>query len=331
LLLIALPFESSPSMREPGPPPGPIAIVVFFALLCHGAVLVSSLVVCKLNSRALSTAILGAFLATCYGAYVYSAQQAAIANYVKSLEDIEKESNAAFTTVESISWCAIRYALLHGGNEYPPSLAAITDSSTCLNKWSLNAVPHYTVIYALTARGFSVKATAPRNPLSDPRNAESNESGITLIEYQDPRYRAYPVEMGTSGSPLSDISTIQGWLRNYSMDHKEAGYPRQLTDVSLVVGLFNQHGLSQFLSPNSIQYGKTLFTYEPAGDDSGKINSYELHVTCKDYGGKCLHSFLLTSDGRIFFTPADRPATVADTKLERCPPRNATTFCTPGD
>jgi hypothetical protein len=331
VLLIALLFEGNSSMRGSDPPAGPIAILVFFALLCHGTVLLCSLVVCGLNIRGFPTAILGAILAGGYAGHVYSAQQAAQAKYVKSIEDIEQESNTAFTTVESISWCAIRYASLHGGREYPASLEAITGSPICLRKWSVTAVPHYTVIYAPTSTGFSVKATAPRNPLSDPRNAESNESGITLVEYQDPKYNAYPVEMRT-GSPVGDILTIRNWLRNYSIDHKEAGYPRQLTDVSLVVDLFRQHGMSQFLAPNSIQYFKTLFNYEPAAAElSGKINSYKLRATCEDYGNTCLHSFLLTGDGHIFFTSADRPATPADTKLERCPRKNATTFCTPGD
>jgi hypothetical protein len=332
LLLIALFFEGTPSIRGSDPPAGPIAILVFFALLCHGAVLVFSVVVCGLNTRGIPTAILGAILACCYAGYVYSAQQAGQARYTKSIEDIEQESDAALTTVESISWCAIRYASLRGDHEYPASLALITDSPICLRRWSLAAVPHYTVIYALTSTGFSVKATAPRNPLTDPRNAESNESGITLIEYQDPKYNAYPVEMRTSGSPLQDILTIRGWLWNYSIDHKESGYPTQLTDVSLVVDLFRQHGMSQFLSPNSIRYFQTLFTYEPVAlDSSGKINSYELHATCEDYGAKCLHSFLLTSDGHIFFTSANRSATPADTRLDPCPRKNATTFCASGN
>lgn len=327
MLLIALPFESSPSMRGSDPPAGPLAILVFLSLLCHGAVLSGSVVVCGLNLRGVPTAILGAILAVVYAGQVYSAEQAGMAKYDKSIADIEQESNA-YSTVESISWCAIRYASLHGGHEYPDSLAAITDNPICLRKWSLTAVPHYTVVYTPTSTGFSIKATAPRNPLSDPRNAESSESGITLIEYQDPRYNAYPVEMRT-GSPVGDFLSIRKWLSDYAVDHKQAGYPRQLTDVPLVVSLFQQHGLSQFLSPNSIQYFKTLFTYEPAPADlSGKITSYELHATCKDYADKCLHNFLLTSDGSIFFTVEDRPATAADTKLEKCPPKNATTFCT---
>jgi hypothetical protein len=90
--------------------------------------------------------------------------------------------------------------------------------------------------------------------------------------------------------------------------------------------------MSQFLSPNSIQSFKTLFTYQPATPDkAGKTNSYDLQVTCQDYGDTCLHNFLLTSEGRIFFTPTNRPATPADTKLEQCPRKNAITFCTPGD
>jgi hypothetical protein len=331
LLLIGLVFEASPSMRGPGPPSGPTAILVFFALLCHGFVLLSSLAVCGLNKRRLPTALLGAILASWYAGQLYSAQQAAQAKYLKTVEDIEQESRTALMTVESISWCAIQYASLHGGHEYPASLTAITDTSFCPRKWSLAAVPHYTVVYARTSAGFSVRATAPRNPLNDPKNAESNESGIALIEYQDPKYNAYPVEMGT-GSPLGDILTIRRWLRDSSIDHKQDGYPRQLTDLPLVVGLFKQHGVSPFLSPNSIQYFKTLFNYEPAAPDrTGKTGSYELHVTCRDYGDSCLHSFLLTSDGRIFFTPANRPATSADTRLERCPRKNAITFCTPGD
>jgi hypothetical protein len=331
MLLISLPFEASPSMRAPGPPSGPIAILVFLALLCHATVLLSSLAVCGLKIRGFPTALLGAVLASWYAAHVYSAQQAAQAKYIKAVEDIERESNTAFTTVESISWCAIRYASLHGGREYPASLAAITDSQICLRKWSLAAVPHYTVVYTATSAGFSVKATAPRNTLNDPRNAESSESGIALIEYQDPKYNAYPVEMRTA-SPLGDILAIRRWLSDYSIDHKRVGYPRQLTDLPLVVGAFRQHGMTQFISPNSIQSFKTLFTYQPASPDkAGKTNSYDLQVTCEDYGDTCLHNFLLTSEGRIFFTPANRPATPADTKLEECPRKNAVTFCTPGD
>lgn len=329
VLLIALLFDS-PSTRGADPAPGPIAILVFLALLCHAGVLLASLAIFGLNIRGFPTAILGAVLAGSYAGHVYSVQQAVQAKYFQTVEDIEQESRTAFTTVESISWCAIRYASLQSAHDYPASLAAITDNPVCLRKWSLAAIPHYTVVYAASSAGFSVEATAPRNPLNDPRNAESNESGIALIEYQDPKYSAYPVEMGT-GSPLGDMTTIQGWLKQYFIEHPQQGYPRQLTDLASVVNLFRQHGVSQFFSPNEIQYFKELFTYVPTPPDrAGKTNSYELQVTCKDYANSCLHNFLLSREGRIFFTPADRPATPADTRLERCPRKNAITFCAPG-
>jgi hypothetical protein len=50
LLLIAMIFESSPSMRSAGPSPGPIALFVFFSLVCHVTACLSSLV---LGTRAL--------------------------------------------------------------------------------------------------------------------------------------------------------------------------------------------------------------------------------------------------------------------------------------
>lgn len=334
LLVLSLPFEHS-SMRSPGPPSGPIAIVVFFSLLCHGLILFSSLILCAVSVKevraAVAAAAAGAILVMWYADYIYSTQQSSIARHWKDVQDVDKESAAAFRIVESISWCAIGYAQQHGGQSYPASLDVIGGNPVCRRSWSLSAIPHYTVIYTPTATGFSVKAVAPSNPLRAPRNAESDESGVALIEYQDPSFNAYPAEVGT-GSPLGDVYSTRGWLRDYAIDHKQIGYPRTLNDVPYIINLFRQSGISQFLSATSIKYGEYLFSYAPATPDSaGKTNSYQMQVTCLNYGDKCLHSFLLTSEGHVFFTTANRPASTADTKLLRCPPRHATTFCSPGD
>jgi hypothetical protein len=337
LLLIAMVFESSPSMRSAGPPPGPIALVVFFSLLCHFIVLVSSLVLCVRGLRGVPVFLLGVILAGAYGHTVYTAQQSSQANYFKAIEDVDKESTTAFNSVESISWCSIEFASLHPAEGYPASLNLITDSPVCRRSWSLSAIPHYSVTYTSSSdtsgkvTAFSVKAVAPLNPLRAPRNAQSDQSGVALIQYQDTHDNRYPTEVGTV-SPLYTIWLNKICFRDYATNHQQVGFPRKFADVPSCHDAFRQYG-SSFVSDTVIKYGAYLFTYLPSTPDrAGKIDSYQLQATCQAYGTSCLHSFMLTNTGQVFVTSANRPATPQDTLLPLCPRRPpTTTFCIQGE
>jgi len=336
LLLIALIFESSPSMRGPGPPSGPIAICVFFSLLCHVAAFVSSLVLCRRSLRTLPVFLLGAICAAGYAQVVYSAQQSSQASYVKTLEDIDKESTAAFNTVESIAWCAIEYASQHPAEGYPASLDLVPGKPICLRSRSLSAIPHYSVTYTPATdpsgkvTAFSVNAVAPPNPLRAPKNAASDQSGVAVVQYQDPHDNRYPAEVGTV-SPLTTVRQTKICFRDYAANHKQLGFPRKWLDVPDCYGAFHQYG-SRFLSDTTIKYGDYLFAYSPATPDrAGRTNSYQLQTTCQAYGTSCLHSFLLINTGQLFVTTANRPATTQDTLLPPCPRvPPITTFCIQG-
>jgi len=336
LLLIAMVFESSPSMRSTGPPPGPIALVVFFSLLCHLIVFISSLVLCVRGLRGVPVFLLGVILAVAYAHTVYTAQQSSQANYIKAIDDVDKESTGAFNTVESISWCAIEFASLHPAQGYPASLDFITGSPICRRPWSLSAIPHYSVTYTSSSdssgkfTAFSVKAAAPLNPLPAPKNAQSDQSGVALIQYQDPHDNRYPTEVGTM-SPLYTMWLNKICFRDYATDHQQLGFPRKFADVPNCYNVFRQYG-SSFLSDTVIKYGDYLFAYLPSTRDrAGRIESYRLEATCQAYGSSCLHSFTLTNTGQIFVTSANRPATAQDTLLPPCPRRPPTTFCIQGE
>jgi|HubBroStandDraft_6_1064221.scaffolds.fasta_scaffold133473_1 hypothetical protein len=336
LLLIAMIFESSPSMRSAGPSPGPIALFVFFSLVCHVTACLSSLVLGTGGLRRVPVFLLGAILAGGYARGVYTRQQSSQASYFKTLDDIDQESTAAFITVESISWCAIEYATQHSVEGYPASLGLITGSQVCKRSWSAYAIPHYAITYIPSADAsgrviaFSVKAVATPNPLRAPKNAEGNQSRVAVIQYQDPRDNRYPAEVGTS-SPLDTIRLNQFCFRSYAADHKQLGFPRNFADVPYCYNGSKQYG-SSFLSDTVVKRGQYLFTYSPATPDrAGRTNSYQLQTTCQDYGISCLHSFLLTSSGEIFFTAANRPATSPDTLLPPCSHLYpVTTFCIKG-
>jgi hypothetical protein len=92
LLLIAMIFESSPSMRSAGPSPGPIALFVFFSLVCHVTACLSSLVLGTGGLRRVPVFLLGAILAGGYARGVYTRQQSSQASYFKTLDDIDQES-----------------------------------------------------------------------------------------------------------------------------------------------------------------------------------------------------------------------------------------------
>jgi hypothetical protein len=333
VLLIAMIFESSPSMRSAGPRPGPIALFIFFSLICHITACLSSVVLGTRGLPRVPAFLLGAILAGGYAHAVYARQQSSQANYIKSVEDVDKESTAAFITIESISWCAIEYASQHSGQAYPASLALITDNPICKRSWSVSAIPDYVITYIASADSsgkvvaFSVKAVASPNPLRAPKNAGSDQSGVAVIQYLDPHDNRYPAEVGTT-SPLDTIRWNKFCFRNYAADHNQLGFPRNFADVPNCYNGFKQYGGS-FQSDTVVRRDPYLFTYSPAAPDrAGRTNSYQLQTTCQSYGTSCLHSFLLTDNGDIFFTAANRPATPHDTLLPPCSHLYpVTTFC----
>lgn len=247
-----------------------------------------------------------------------------------ALQPMYKQNKASYSTITSISWCAIQYRQQHSGEGYPSNLDELS-KFPCRRKWALNDLPRYQVWYEPKSgdsgriEAFSVTAYPGDSGLII---YGSDESGLVYVsKVVEGKYyrRLADSHDGTGDYSLPRqqeyefIWHLYDCLQVFAEYTPERGYPAELKDVhSQETVQLNPCSYPPEMrnignSGNKFVLGHYEYTYQPGPQAvSGQRGAFELYAHCLNYSQDCVRNLYANQDSDIHVTPDDRAATLDD-------------------